>query len=138
MASSKAVSKSMKGNVSKDTEPEKSLRRALWGAGFKGYRVNYRDAPGAPDIAFTRRKLAIFVNGCFWHRCPHCRKGLPKRHASYWRRKFEDNKVRDSRVVRKLRRNGWHVLVVWECRIERNMAGVVKSVDKSLSRLEKK
>lgn len=90
-----STSRVMSANKGKNTKPELSLRRALRQTGIRGYRLNWKKAPGRPDIAFPGRKIAIFVNGCFWHRCPYCHPGFPKSHRSLWRRKFVDNKRRD-------------------------------------------
>ena len=72
-----------------------------------GYRVAWKKAPGSPDIAYPGRKIAIFVNGCFWHRCPHCAPSLPKRNSDFWRHKFARNEERDARKVRELEDAGW-------------------------------
>lgn len=105
----------MKGNVGKDTKPELLLRKLLREAGFPGYRLHWKKAPGRPDIAYPGRKVAIFVHGCFWHRCPHCNPSLPKSNQDYWGPKFEANRERDERKVRQLEEAGWRVVVVWEC-----------------------
>ena len=108
----------MKGNVAKNTKPEVRLRSKLRAAGYPGYRLHWRKAPGRPDIAYPGRKIAIFVNGCFWHRCPHCKPGLPKSNANFWNRKFALTLERDARKVQELRQAGWTVLTVWECELE--------------------
>ena len=83
---SAAVSKSMKGNKGRNTKPEIKLRGLLREAGYPGYRLHWGMAPGRPDIAYPGRKVAIFVNGCFWHRCPHCHPAEPKAHSEFWTR----------------------------------------------------
>ncbi len=115
---SPAVSRSMKGNRGKDTAPELTLRRLLREAGFPGYRLHWKKAPGRPDITYPGRKLAIFVNGCFWHRCPHCQPAVPKSHSEFWRQKFELNRERDDRKREELQRAGWTVFTVWECELK--------------------
>ena len=107
----------MKGNRGKDTKPEQRLRALLRHAGFPGYRLHWNKAPGRPDIAYPGRKVAIFVNGCFWHRCPTCQPAAPKSHAEFWDRKFELNRERDERKTRELEALGWTVLTVWECEL---------------------
>ena len=124
-AANEAVSRSMRGNVAKNTKPEVTLRRLLRLAGFPGYRLHWRKAPGRPDIAYPGRKIAIFVNGCFWHRCPHCEPPLPKSHSEFWQRKFDLNAERDERKVRELESAGWRVVVAWECRIRDDPASVI-------------
>lgn len=130
--SSPAVSRSMKGNRGKDTQPELKLRRLLREAGYPGYRLHWKGAPGRPDIAYPGRKVAIFVNGCFWHRCPHCNPSTPKSHTDYWDKKFELNRERDRRKTAELERAGWRVVVVWECRLENQPGAVVAEVAAAL------
>lgn len=108
----------MQGNRGSGTKPEVVLRRALWHAGLRGYRVAWRAAEGSPDIAFVGRRLAVFVHGCYWHRCPKCRLPLPKTNTDYWRRKFERNVTRDARQRQQLGEAGWTVLVFWECEVK--------------------
>jgi DNA mismatch endonuclease (patch repair protein) len=107
----------MKGNVRSGTKPELTMRRLLREAGFPGYRINWKKAPGTPDIAYPGRKIAIFVNGCFWHRCPHCNPAMPTSHGDFWERKFKRNQERDSRKVEELQAAGWRVVTVWECEL---------------------
>lgn len=103
----------------KDTAPELIIRALLRAAGLTGYRLHYAKAPGKPDIAFVGRKLAVFVHGCFWHGCPHCQPPRPKRNTWYWGPKLDANMARDARKARALRRAGWIVVTLWECRIKR-------------------
>lgn len=115
---SKAVSKSMKGNIAKGTKPELMFRHALRAAGISGYRLNWKKVPGRPDIAYPGRKIAIFINGCYWHRCPYCKLIMPKKNTDYWVWKFARNKERDKRKGRELRKVGWKVFTFWECQIK--------------------
>lgn len=110
-------SKSMRSNKSKDTRLEMIVRKALWSEGLKGYRLHVRRLPGTPDIVYTKWKIAIFVNGCYWHRCSHCNPPTPKTNAEFWRNKFISNKERDKRVQRELIDMGWSVFIFWECKI---------------------
>jgi len=75
----------------KNTKPELIIRKALWEKGIRGYRLHWKKAPGKPDIAFPSKKVAIFVNGCYWHRCPHCKLSLPKTNSEFWKNKFQKN-----------------------------------------------
>jgi DNA mismatch endonuclease (patch repair protein) len=76
--------------------------------------------PGKPDIVLPRRRVAIFVHGCFWHRHRGCRYAYrPKSNRGFWKRKFEANMTRDREVARALRKLGWRILIVWECQIEK-------------------
>lgn len=105
----------MQGNRSRDTEPELALRRALHRRGLR-YRVNEAPEPGVrsrADVLFRRDRLAVFVDGCFWHRCP-IHATAPKANAAYWMAKFERNVSRDRRNDRDLAAAGWTVLRIWE------------------------
>jgi len=107
----------MQANKGRDTKPELKVRRLLREAGHRGYRLQWKKAPGRPDIAFPGRKIAIFVNGCFWHRCPKCDLPLPKTNQDYWREKFRRNVERDQQHISELESLGWKVCVVWECEL---------------------
>jgi DNA mismatch endonuclease (patch repair protein) len=128
--SSPAASNRMKANVSKGTGPEISLRRALRKAGLVGYRLNYRKAPGSPDIVYVKKRIAIFVHGCFWHDCPKCNKRLPKSNRLFWQRKIRRNKERDKKKEIVLRAEGWAIKTVWECEIERDIDNVVREISR--------
>lgn len=96
---------------SKDTGLEILLRKTLWSQGFR-YRV-HPNLPGTPDLAFQRCKIAVFVDGCFWHGCPmHYTK--PVRNAEFWQDKLDRNVSRDRRVDETLKALGWSVIRVWE------------------------
>ncbi len=132
-ASSPGVSKSMKSNRARDTAPELFLRAALRASGLKGYRHNWIGAPGRPDVAFPTQRVAVFVHGCYWHRCPDCALPLPKRNRRFWMLKFRRNIERDRRKVATLEALGWRVLVLWECKIRDSAEGCVARVWKELS-----
>lgn len=101
----------------RDTKPELAVRKYLHGRGLR-YVLNDRTLPGTPDLAFKSRKVAVFVHGCFWHGHAGCSKArTPKTRADYWLAKISANRARDRRVEAKLRRLGWRVLVVWQCRL---------------------
>ena len=99
----------------RDTAPELAVRRALHASGLR-YRVEY-PMPGAPrrriDVAFPRQKLAVLIDGCFWHGCPEHRKP-PARNSSWWEWKRATNEARDRDTDAKLREEGWRVLRIWE------------------------
>ena len=84
------VSRVMSSNKAKNTKPELRLRKALYAGGVRGYRINWKKVPGKPDIAFPGRKISIFINGCYWHRCPYCKLSLPKTNTEFWKEKFSD------------------------------------------------
>ncbi len=117
-AASTAVSKSMRGNTGRDTKPELFVRQLLREMGFRGYRLHWAKVPGRPDIAYPGRRIAIFVNGCFWHRCPLCHPSIPRSHSDFWAKKFSHNVMRDERKVRELRAMGWSVTTIWECELD--------------------
>lgn len=100
-----------------DTKPELFVRRLVHSLGYR-YRLHRRDLPGKPDLVFPGRKSVIFVHGCFWHRHEGCRKArLPKSRFSYWIPKLEGNKARDKQNKNALAKQGWRVLVIWECEL---------------------
>lgn len=127
-AVNEAVAKSMRGNKAKDTKPELTLRKALRSQGLSGYRLHWKKAPGRPDICYPGRRLAIFVHGCYWHRCPHCQLSLPKRNREFWKEKFEKNIARDQRKEEHLRSSGWRVLTFWECQVKSDIEGCIEAV----------
>jgi DNA mismatch endonuclease (patch repair protein) len=103
-------SKIMSAIRSKNTKPELTLRKALWAAGLR-FRIHY--GPEKIDIAFPSRKVAIFVDGCFWHGCPiHAH--FPKSHQDYWVPKLNRNKERDMKKNERLKKAGWLVKRFWE------------------------
>lgn len=118
--SSESASRLMSAIKGKDTSPEIVLRRELRRQGLCGYRVHMKDAPGRPDIAYKGQKVAIFVHGCFWHRCPKCSPHSPKANSEYWEAKFTRNVERDERKRLELESEGWAVLVIWEHGIKEN------------------
>jgi DNA mismatch endonuclease, patch repair protein len=121
--SSGGVRRSMVANSRGESRLEGRLRRALWAAGARGFhRGRGRGLPGRPDVVFPGARLAVFVHGCFWHRCPACAVPEPKTNADFWRAKFEANARRDASVAALLRGMGWTVRVVWEHELERDMA----------------
>ncbi len=113
---------------SRDTGPELAMRRLLHQAGFRytvAGKMN-RLLPGHPDIVLPRYKTVVFVHGCFWHRHAGCRYAYnPKSGSDFWQKKFSVNVQRDALVGEALRSLGWRVLVVWECEIEKDPAGVL-------------
>ncbi|MEV8212521.1 very short patch repair endonuclease [Leifsonia sp. NPDC077715] len=113
-ASSPAIRSSMRSNRGRDTAPELAIRRALHKSGLR-YRVDYSPLGNRrrADIVFTRRRVAIFVDGCFWHGCPQ-HATLPATNASYWVPKLQRNKDRDRETDLELRANGWTVVRIWE------------------------
>lgn len=100
---------------SDDTGPEIRVRKVAHALGLR-FRLHRKDLPGHPDIVFPKWRIVLFVNGCFWHRHPGCKKATtPKSNVEFWERKFEANVARDGRERIELERLGWKVAVVWEC-----------------------
>jgi len=95
--------------------------------------LNWKSAPGRPDIAFPRKRLAVFVNGCYWHRCPHCDLPLPKTNKVFWKRKFELNVERDVRKREELRIIGWSVITIWECEIKKDVDRCARKIQRHLN-----
>ena len=113
-----------------NTKPELKLRKALFSNGLR-YRIHFK-INGKPDIAFSRKKLAIFVDGCFWHCCPkHCR--MPKSNKSYWHSKIKRNILNAEEKDKMLKAQGWKILHIWEHEINENLG---KAANKVLSRIE--
>ena len=115
---SEATRHVMQANRSKNTKPELLVRHLLREAGLPGYRLHWKKAPGKPDVCYPGRKVAVFVNGCYWHRCPHCALPMPKSNVEFWEAKFARNRARDERDQQALVSEGWTVLVVWECQLK--------------------
>jgi len=130
---SEATSRVMSANRGRDTGPELKLRKALWSAGHRGYRLHFKKAPGRPDIAYVSKKIAIFVHGCFWHRCPKCDYPLPKNNTEFWKAKFDRNVARDARKKADLKRAGWKVITIWECDLKKRFAASIARIIKTIS-----
>lgn len=110
----------------RDTSPELELRRALYAAGVRGWRCDYKRAAGRPDLAWPRRKLAVFVDGAFWHGHPSRHK--PGRSGKYWDDKIAANVARDRRVDDQLLADGWRVLRFWDFEVKKELEEIVASI----------
>jgi DNA mismatch endonuclease Vsr len=133
-ASSESVRRSMQSNRGRDTRPELLVRHLLRSAGYSGYRLHWGGVPGHPDIAFPGRRVAVFVNGCYWHRCPQCNPPAPKAHADFWDAKFIATEERDARNLVALETAGWTAITVWECELRENPAGAIAALLEVLRR----
>lgn len=91
------------------------LASALRFFGLSGWR-RHLPLPGKPDFAWRKERVAVFVDGCFWHGCPNCYRA-PRHNAEFWKAKVEGNRRRDRRADRALRAMGWKVIRIWECRV---------------------
>lgn len=112
-------SKNMSRIRCKNTKPEMFVRSLLFKCGFR-FRVNYSNVAGSPDVYFSKRKVAIFINGCYWHRHQNCKYSYtPKSNVDFWNMKFENNQKRDELVRHQLLSDGIRILVVWECTVKK-------------------
>jgi DNA mismatch endonuclease, patch repair protein len=104
----------------RDTAPERAVRSLLYRMGFR-FRLHVRTLPGRPDVVLSRYRTVVFIHGCFWHRHNACRLAYtPKTRTQFWLDKLNGNVARDRAISKKLRSQGWQVVVVWECEL-RNM-----------------
>ena len=113
-----------KGNKSTELKMVKLFREN----NITGWR-RHLPLPGKPDFTFRKEKLTLFVDGCFWHRCPKCYRE-PKTNADFWKNKIENNVKRDRKVTNELRQAGWSVIRLWECQL--------KKPQRFLTRIQKK
>lgn len=105
---------------SENSKPEELVRKYLFSKGLR-YRKNVKTLPGKPDIVFSKYKIVVFVNGCFWHGHQNCRYFvMPKSNTEYWDKKIDNNIKRDKLVYEQLCDLGWMVLVVWECELKKD------------------
>ncbi len=105
----------------RNTQPEVALRRALHAAGVRGWRL-HRPLPGKPDLVFNRARLAVFVDGAFWHGHPDYYRGQS---GEFWDKKISGNRARDQRVDSELAALGWTVVRIWDFEIEKDVATCV-------------
>jgi len=101
------------------TAPEEKVASILRKLGIR-YRRNLKSLPGRPDFVIKSAKTIIFVHGCFWHDHPNCKLARrPKTNRKFWEQKAIDNRRRDRRKERLLRKQGWHVITIWQCRLRK-------------------
>jgi DNA mismatch endonuclease, patch repair protein len=120
-----ARSKNMAAIRCRDTKPELLLRKALFNSGLR-YRIN-TDLIGKPDIVFPGAKLAVFVDGCFWHCCPKCYK-QPENNSEFWKQKISANQKRDILVNEALTAQGWRIIRFWEHDIYNDLDFIMRKV----------
>ena len=126
----KKRSEIMRAIKDKDSKIEKTLRKELSGLDLK-YRKNVSYLNGKPDIAFTRKKIVIFLDSCFWHGCKnHSR--MPQTNRLYWKEKIEKNKTRDLEIDKFYKKIGWEVLRFWEHSLKNNLPKIIKKVQTAL------
>jgi len=119
---------------SRDTKPEIIVRCFLHAKGFR-YRLHNKNIPGKPDLSNQKRKIAVFVNGCFWHRHGCKRTTTPETNKEFWLKKFHKNIKRDRENIKRLKKDNWMVIIVWECEVKNLESNV--ELNKLLKRLSK-
>lgn len=107
------------------TAPELELRKTLWAQGVRGWRLHPNGVPGKPDLAWIGRRIAVFVDGAFWHGHPDYYWGQS---GEFWTRKIERNRARDRQVNTQLAREGWTVVRLWDFEVQRDPEGCAKRV----------
>ena len=112
---------------SKDTKPELAIRKILCKKGYR-YRIHDKKIFGKPDITFSKHKLAIFIDGCFWHACKKCY-SEPKTNTFFWRKKIRDNKIRRKKVRKNLKENNWKIMEFWEHDIRKKPELVTSKIE---------
>ena len=126
MVTKKRRSQIMSKIGSRNTSPEILVRSIIHRMGFR-FRLHDTKLPGRPDIVLSRFRKIILVNGCFWHFHRNCKKsGIPKSNSDFWREKFRCNTERDRRNRAILKRQGWGVLVIWQCALEKSLRKLPK------------
>lgn len=120
-----------KGNRSTESRVESALIEAR----ILGWEKHHKDILGKPDFFFPHHRLALFVDGCFWHACPVCKRHTPTSRAEFWRNKIDENRRRDNRQRRRLRTEGYHVIRVWEHELKKDTW--LKRLRSMLQRIER-
>lgn len=118
----------------RDTSPEVVLRKTLFAAGIRGWRCHKRDLPGCPDLAFSRARLVVFVDGGFWH--GHPKKWWPGRSGAYWDAKITRNIARDRQVDEELAALGWCVIRLWDFDVLRDPRAAAQQVLSALTKAQ--
>lgn len=112
------------------TAPELALRKTLWAHGVRGWRLHPKGVPGKPDLVWAGRRIAVFVDGAFWHGHPDYYRGQS---GEFWDAKIERNRARDRRVNKELTASGWKVIRVWDFEVARDPDGCARRVVAALS-----
>ena len=115
----------------RDTTPELALRRSLWAKGMR-YRVHHAGLPGRPDVVFPGKRVAVFIDGCFWHGCPK-HYVRPRTREDFWAAKLRANVDRDRRQTLELEATGWQVLRLWEHQVFEELEESVRQVEQLLA-----
>ena len=118
----------------KNTKPEMLVRKFLHANGYR-YKLHDKNLPGRPDMVLPKYQTVIFVHGCFWHGHTNCKYFVvPKTNTQWWTDKINHNKANDEKAVKALKKDGWKVIVVWECKLkpaklEKTLAGLLKKFE---------
>lgn len=118
---------------SKNTKPEMLVRKFLHASGYR-YKLHDKKLLGKPDIVLPKYKTVIFVHGCFWHGHTNCKYFVvPKTRTKWWTDKINRNKANDEKAIKALRKDGWKIINVWECKlkpakVEKTLAGILKKI----------
>jgi DNA mismatch endonuclease (patch repair protein) len=114
---------------SRNTKPELLVRKFLHAQGFR-YKLHDKKLKGKPDIVLPKYKTAIFIHGCFWHGHNNCKYFVvPKTRTEWWLNKINTNKANDTKAVKALKKDGWKIILIWECKLKTH------SVNKTLAKL---
>lgn len=124
------IMQSVRGSNNRSTELR--LRGAMVRAGLRGWRVRPRNVQSNPDFLFRRKRLAVYVDGCFWHGCDKCYRA-PKLHAAFWKAKIERNQMKDRAALRLLKSQGYSVLRFWEHELSRNLTECLDRIQCEIS-----
>jgi DNA mismatch endonuclease (patch repair protein) len=116
----------------KDTQPELLLRQALWRHGLRGYRLNVKDLPGRPDVVWRKHRVAVFVDGAFWHGHPSAFQ--VGKSGDYWDKKIQRNMERDREAGAALKSQGWSVLRFWDFNVKADVDACVAAIEAKLRR----
>lgn len=119
----------------KDSKIEVLLRKALWAEGFR-YRKNDTNYFGKPDIVLPKYETVIFVDSCFWHRCPE-HYGAPATRKEFWRKKINRNKDRDGEVNRHYKKKDWNIIRVWEHDVKNDLSPIIGKITRKIQIIEK-
>jgi len=114
----------------KNTKPEITIRKLLWKEGVR-YRIHDKSILGTPDISIKKDKVAVFIDGCFWHGCKRCYKE-PKSNVGFWRKKILNNRKRRNKVRTQLRKEGWNVQEFWEHQIYSKSHEITNTIENCL------
>jgi DNA mismatch endonuclease (patch repair protein) len=126
------VSRVMSTIKAKNTGPERLVQNGLKELGIRNFKLHYDRIPGKPDIAFIKAKIAVFIHGCYWHRCHYCKYCIPKTNTAFWQNKFLSNKIRDRKKKKDLHEIKWTVITLWECQIRKNLDKQIGKITKVL------